>query len=83
MLVGLTVTLLPLPTLVPPQLPRYQRQMPPVPKLPPDRVKVADPPGQIVLVFALILLAAVEFVQVGPVTQIVKVVVDGAAPTPV
>lgn len=55
--------LLPVPTLVPPQLPRYQRQLPPVPKLPPDTLNVVDEPEQIVLLLALAEVARIEFVR--------------------
>ena len=51
----------PIPTSVPPQLPEYQRQTPPVPSEPPLNVKVVEPPAQIVLV-PVMLVGAVESV---------------------
>lgn len=53
--------LLPLPILLPLQPPLYQRQTPPVPKLPPLMLSVVLLPEQIVLLLAVMLLAAVEF----------------------
>ena len=61
MLAGLTVTLLPLPTSVPPQEPLYQRTTPPVPTVPPDTVSVVEPPVQIVVV-PVMLVGATESV---------------------
>ena len=48
--VGLTLTLLPVPTLVPPQLPLYHFQLPLVPVLPPFTLNVVLAPTHIVLV---------------------------------
>ena len=48
--VGATVTLLPVPTAVPPQLPLYHFQLAPVPKLPPLTLNVVVLPKQIVVV---------------------------------
>ena len=48
--VGETVTLLPVPTKVPPQEVLYQRKLAPVPSEPPDTVKTVLLPLQIVLV---------------------------------
>lgn len=47
---GDTVTLLPVPTEVPPQLPLYHFQAPPAPSVPPDTLSVVDLPKQMVLV---------------------------------
>ena len=47
---GATVTLLPVPTDVPPQLPLYHFQLAPVPKLPPLTLNVVFLPKQIVVV---------------------------------
>jgi hypothetical protein len=47
---GETVTLLPVPTNVPPQEPEYQFATAPVPAVPPTRVKTEEPPAQIVVV---------------------------------
>ncbi len=47
---GATVTLLPVPTDVPPQLPLYHLQLAPVPRLPPLTLKVVFLPRQIVVV---------------------------------
>lgn len=58
--VGLTVTELPVPICVPPQLPLYQTKLAPVPKLPPTLVRVTDPPLHTGFVDALIEVGAVE-----------------------
>ena len=47
---GATVTLLPVPTDVPPQLPLYHLQLAPVPRLPPLTLSVVFLPRQIVVV---------------------------------
>ncbi len=47
---GATVTLLPVPTDVPPQLPLYHFQLAPAPRLPPLTFKVVFLPRQIVVV---------------------------------
>ena len=47
---GATVTLLPVPTDVPPQLPLYHFQLAPAPKLPPLTLSVVFLPRQIVVV---------------------------------
>ncbi len=47
---GATVTLLPVPTDVPPQLPLYHLQLAPAPRLPPLTFKVVFLPRQIVVV---------------------------------
>jgi len=47
---GATVTLLPVPTAVPPQLPLYHFQLEPIPRLPPLTLNVVFLPKQIVVV---------------------------------
>jgi len=47
---GATVTLLPVPTDVPPQLPLYHLQLAPAPRLPPLTLSVVFLPRQIVVV---------------------------------
>ena len=47
---GATVTLLPVPTDVPPQLPLYHLQLAPTPRLPPLTLNVVFLPRQIVVV---------------------------------
>ncbi len=47
---GATVTLLPVPTEVPPQLPLYHLQLAPAPRLPPLTLNVVFLPRQIVVV---------------------------------
>jgi hypothetical protein len=47
---GDTVTLLPVPTNVPPQEPEYQVATAPVPAEPPTKVKTVEPPAQMVVV---------------------------------
>jgi len=59
--VGETVMLVPDPMEVPPQLPAYHRQVAPVPREPPLRVRVVEVPGQIEL-SPLIELAAEDSV---------------------
>lgn len=46
--IGETVTLVPVPTYVPPQLPLYHFQTAPAPKLPPDKDNVVEAPLQMV-----------------------------------
>ena len=62
MAVGLTVTVVPLPNDVPLHAPEYQYQFAPVPKLPPDNVKVEEPFGQTATGEALAVVAAVDIV---------------------
>ncbi len=45
---GETVMLFPVPTYVPPQLPRYHFQTAPVPNEPPLTVNITDPPVKII-----------------------------------
>ena len=47
---GATVTVLPVPTDVPPQLPLYHFQLAPIPRLPPLTLNVVFLPKQIVVV---------------------------------
>ncbi len=56
---GATVTLLPVPNVVPPQLPLYHLQLAPVPRLPPLTLKVVLFPRQMVVV-PLIKVAGTE-----------------------
>jgi hypothetical protein len=56
---GVTVSVVPVATLVPPQLPLYQFQLPPVPNEPPLKVNVVLWPLQMV-VFPLIDVAGTE-----------------------
>ncbi len=60
MAVGLTDKLLPVVTSVPPQLPLYHFQLPPVPNVPPFTLSVVLWPSQIVDELALALVAGTD-----------------------
>ena len=60
MLVGLTLSVAPVPSSVPPQEPLYQVQLAPVPRVPPVIPKVVLLPEHIVARLAVAVVAATE-----------------------
>ena len=65
---GLTITVLPVPTLVTPQLPLYHFQLAPVPKEPPLMLKLVDEPAHMVVFVALMLNTGTEVSRTAMVT---------------
>ena len=60
MVIGFTVTLVPVPTLVPPQLPLYHFQLPPVPNVPPFTLNTDGRPPHMVVTDAVTALTGVD-----------------------
>ena len=73
-MVGLTFIDVPLPSGVPPQEPLYQFQLAPLPSTPPEMPSIKDEPEQIVSLFVVIRIAAVE-VSLTVITLLTQVVV--------